>query len=392
MSSGHGCSQTISKSSSQAITCRAAVCWGAEELLKIEEVEVEPPRSSEVRVKILFASVCHTDILRWKGRPLAFFPRVLGHEGVGIVESIGEGVTNLKEGDLVIPTFIGECQECRNCLSGKTNICENYPLHRHGLMPDLSSRMHVRGQRLYHMFTCATWSEYTVVNVNYVTKIDPRVPLPHASLISCGFSTGFGATWKETKIERGSTVAVFGLGGVGLGVIIGARMRGASKIIGIDLNESKKEKGEFFGMTDFIKSGQSHQFISQEIKEMTKGVGVDYSFECTGVEPLINEALESTAVGTGVTISIGISEKGIAPINLVALLSGSRTLKGSVFGGIKPQTDLPTIIEKCINKEIELDALVSHEVQLEDINQAFELLKQPDCLKIVIQVNKSLSC
>ncbi|XP_043724953.1 CYP enzymes assisting alcohol dehydrogenase-like isoform X2 [Telopea speciosissima] len=392
MSSGHGCSQSMSRSSStQAITCRAAVCWGAEELLRMEEIEVEAPRLSEVRLKMLFASVCHTDLLRWKGLPLAFFPIVLGHEGVGIVESIGEGVTKVKEGDLVIPTFIGECQECRNCLSGKTNICQNYPTHRHGLMPDQSSRMYVRGQRLFHIFTCSTWSEYTVVNVNYVTKIDPRVPLPHASLISCGFSTGFGATWKEAKIEKGSTVAVFGLGGVGLGVIVGARMRGASKIIGVDLNESKKEKGKVFGMTDFIKPGRSHQSISQEIKEMTRGVGVDYSFECTGVAPLINEALESTAAGRGVTISFGVGEKGIAPISLNALISG-RTLKGSVFGGIKPQTDFPTIIEKCINKELQLDALVSHEVQLEDINQAFELLKQPDCLKVVIQVNRSLSC
>ncbi|KAJ4951572.1 hypothetical protein NE237_028404 [Protea cynaroides] len=389
MNSGHGCS---SKSSSQAIICRAAVCWGAEELLRMEEIEVEPPRSSEVRVKMLCASICHTDLQRWKGLPRsrALFPIVLGHEGVGIVESMGEGVTKLKEGDLVIPTFIGECQECTNCLSGMTNICENYPVNRNGLMPDQSSRMYVRGQRLYHVFTCSTWSEYTVMNVNYVTKMDPRVPLPHASLISCGFSTGFGATWKEANIEKGSTVAVFGLGGVGLGVIGGARMRGASKIIGVDLAENKEEKGKFFGMTDFIKPGGSRKSISQEIKEMTRGMGVDYSFECTGVEPLINEALQSTVVGRGVTIAFGLGDKGTAPISLIALISG-RTLKGSTFGGIKPQTDLPTIIEKCINKELQLDALVSHEVQLEDINQAFELLKQPDSLKVIIQITKSLN-
>ncbi|XP_043695193.1 8-hydroxygeraniol oxidoreductase-like [Telopea speciosissima] len=375
----------MSKANLQVISCKAAVCWGEGEALVIEEIQVEPPEALEVRVKMICASLCHTDILCWTGYPLPLFPRVLGHEGAGIVESVGEGVTELKEGDLVIPTCIGECKECENCVSGKTNLCLNYPTLYHGLMLDNSSRMSVRGQRLYHLFTCSTWSEYTVINVNYLVKIDPRVPPSHASLISCAFSTGFGATWKEAKVERGSSVAVFGLGSVGLGVVEGARIRGASKIIGVDLNEMKREKGKVFGMTDFINPTASDKSVAQEIKEITGGMGVDYSFECTGVASLINEGLESTALGRGVAIVIGTSKEVTALVSLTSLICG-RTLKGSIFGGIKPQSDLQSIIDKCINEELHLDALVTHEIQLDEINKAFQLLKQPDCVKVVIMI------
>ncbi|KAJ4953685.1 hypothetical protein NE237_030517 [Protea cynaroides] len=398
----------MSKGSIQVISCKAAVCWGEGEPLVIEEIQVEPPQASEVRVKMICAGLCHTDILCSKGYPLiiefrspncvsssisqALFPRILGHEGAGkitfscsVVESVGEGVTELKEGDLIIPTFIGECKECENCCSGKTNLCEKYPTLYHGLMLDNSSRMSVRGQRLYHLFTCSTWSEYMVINVNYVVKIDPRVPPTHASMLSCAFSTGFGATWKETQVESGSSIAVFGLGAVGLGVVEGARIRGASKIIGIDLNEEKKEKGKVFGMTDFINPGGSDKSVAEAIKELTGGLGVDYSFECTGVASLINEGLEATALGRGVTIVIGVSHETIALVNINSLICG-KTVKGSMFGGIKPQSDLQSIIDKCINEELHLDALVTHEIQLDEIGQAFELLKQSDCVKVVILI------
>ncbi|KAF8380698.1 hypothetical protein HHK36_028188 [Tetracentron sinense] len=326
----------MSKSSSLVITCKAAVCWGAGQPLMIEDIQVGAPKSSEVRVKMLRASLCHTDMQGWDGYPIALFPRILGHEGVGVIESVGEGVTELKEGDLIIPTYVGECQECENCRSGKTNICQKYPLPINGLMPDGSSRMSVRGQSIYHFFTCSTWSEYTVINVTYVVKLDSRVDLSHASLISCGFSTGFGATWKEASVGNGSSVAIFGLGAVGLGVVEGARIRGATKIIGVDINEIKKEKGKVFGMTDFINPGESDKSISDAIKKMTGGLGVDYSFECTGVAPLINEALEATTM------------------------------------------------------ELHLDALLTHEVQLDEINNVSEFLEQPNCLKIVIQMSKNV--
>ncbi|KAK7258170.1 hypothetical protein RIF29_32673 [Crotalaria pallida] len=370
---------------SQVITCKAAVCWGIGKPVTVEEIQVEPPKSTEVRVKMLCASICHTDISSTQGFPHANYPQALGHEGVGVVESIGSQVTNVKEGDMVIPTYIGECKECENCLSGKTNLCLTYPIRVTGLMPDNTSRMSIRGQKVYHLLSCATWSEYMVTDANYILKVDPSIDLAHASFVSCGFTTGYGAAWKEAKVKSGSSVVVFGLGAVGLGAISGAKMQGATKIIGIDKNEMKKEKGEAFGMTHFINPSDSDKSVSQLVKELSGGMGVDYSFECTGVAPLLTESLESTKVGTGKAIAIGSGTEPIVPFGLAAILYG-RTLKGSVFGGIKPTSDLSIIADKCQKEEFPLQELFTHEVQLEDINKAFELLKQPDCVKVVIKI------
>lgn len=388
---------------SQVITCKAAVCWGVGEC-KVEEIKVEPPRKAEVRVKMLYASLCHTDIIMSKGLPIPLFPRVLGHEGVGVIESVGEDVNaeDFKQGDVVIPTFVSECQECENCLSGKSNLCLKYPLTFNGLMLDGTSRMStVKGQKmLYHLFSCSTWSEYMVANVNYLVKLhnwDAAAaaipPLSHASFLSCGFSTGFGVPWKEAKIERGSTVAVIGLGAVGLGAVEGARMQGAARIIGIDNNDMKREKGIAFGMTDFINPDDHHSVhnrdhnksVSQLIKDSTDGMGVDYCFECTGVAHFINESLEATKMGKGTAVVIGSSGSTSVQIDSLSLLSG-RTLKGSMFGGLKAKTDLPILINKCMNKEIQLDELFTHEVPLVDINQALALVKQPDCVKVLIKI------
>ncbi|KAK9269226.1 hypothetical protein L1049_000996 [Liquidambar formosana] len=375
----------MSKNRSQIITCKAAVCWGEEKVVKVEEIQVEPPRRCEIRIKMIYASLCHTDILCTQGYPIPVFPRVPGHEGVGVVESIGEEVKNLKEGDVVIPTYIGECKECENCRSGKTNLCEKYPLLLNGLMPDETSRMSVRGQKLYHFFTCSTWSEYTVVNVNYIVKVDPSIALPHASFLSCGFTSGFGGAWKEAKVEKGSSVAVFGLGAVGLGAVKGAQMQGATRIIGIDKNERKKEKGLAFGMTEFINPSESDKSVSEIIKELTGGMGVDYCFECTGAAPLINEALEASKVGKGTVILIGAASQETVKINFLTLLIG-RTIKGSIFGGIKTRSDLPILLDKCVNKEIRLDELLTHELPLEDVNKSFDLMKQPDYVKVIIKI------
>lgn len=287
----------MSTSSSNVIT--AVVCWGAGEEVKVEEIKVEAPKLGEARIKMLFASLCHTDVLCCKGFPVPLFPRVLGHEGVGMVESVGEGVTQLREGDIIIPTYIGECGDCETCDSGKTNLCRTYPLQAFsGLLKDGTSRMTVAGsgKTLYHFLSCSTWSEYTVVDTNYLVKIDSRVALPHASFLSCGFSTGFGAAWKEAQVHKGCSVAVLGLGPVGLGVVEGARLNGAAKIIGIDINDCKRKKGEAFGMTEFINPKDSDKSISELVKEVTDGLGVDYSFECTGDSALVNEALEATKV------------------------------------------------------------------------------------------------
>ncbi|KAJ7982632.1 Alcohol dehydrogenase-like [Quillaja saponaria] len=369
----------------QTITCKAAVCWGIGQPLMVEDIQVEPPQATEVRVKILCASLCHTDILCSQGFPAPLFPRVLGHEGVGVVESIGEKVTDIKEGDLVIPTYIGECKECENCTSGKSNLCLKYPLILNGLMFDQTSRMSVKGQKLYQLLSCSTWSEYCVVDSSLILKIDPSVPLSHASFISCGFSTGFGSAWKEANIEKGSSVAVLGLGAVGLGAINGAKIQGATKIIGIDINEKKKKKGEAFGMTDFINSSESDKSISELVQELTGGMGVDYCLECTGVASLLTQALEATKVGKGKAIAVGAGNNLSVSISFLSLLVG-RTLKGTIFGGLKTQSDLPFIVDKCKNKELPLDELLTHEVSLEDINKAIELLKQPDCVKILINI------
>ncbi|KAG2398154.1 Alcohol dehydrogenase-like 5 [Vigna angularis] len=371
---------------SQVVTCKAAICWGLGQPVTVEEIQVDPPKATEVRVKMICSSLCHTDITSIQGFPHMKFPRALGHEGVGVVESVGDQVTTLKEGDVVIPTYIGECETCENCVSGQTNLCLTHPVSLTGLLPDDTSRMSIRGQRLYHVLSCATWSEYMVSDVNYVLKVDPTIDPTHASFISCGFSTGFGAAWKEAKVESGSSVAVLGLGAVGLGAISGAKFMGAAKIIGIDKNEKKREKGEAFGMTHFINPTDSAKSVSELVKEATGGMGVDYSIECTGIPPLLTESLEATKVGTGKTVVVGIPAEPTVPLGIITILLG-RTLKGSVFGGLKVRSDLSIIADKCQKKEFPLEELLSHEVPLEDVKKAFEILKEPNCLKIVIKMS-----
>ncbi|KAK7258167.1 hypothetical protein RIF29_32670 [Crotalaria pallida] len=244
--------------------------------------------------------------------------------------------------------------------------------------------MSIRGHKVYHVSSCATWSEYTVTDANYILKVDPTIDLAYASFISCGFTTGFGGVWKEAKVKSGSSVAVFGLGAVGLGAISGAKMQGATKIIGIDKNELKEEKGKAFGMTDFINPSDSDKSASQLVKELSGGMGVDYSFECTGVAPLLTESLESTKVGTGKTIAIGVGADTTVQFDLTLLFG--RTLKSTVLGGMKPTSDISIIAGKCQKEEFPLQELLTHEVQLADINKAFELLKQPDCVKVVIKI------
>ncbi|KAL8141555.1 hypothetical protein V2J09_014587 [Rumex salicifolius] len=370
------------------ITCKGIVCWGPGEKPKLEEIEVDAPRSSEVRIKMVYASVCHTDLVLIQGYPAPqAFPRALGHEGVGEVESVGEGVTELKKDDMVIVTYVSECKECDNCkaINRHTNLCKKYPMLSRGVMPDGTSRMRAQGKDLYG-FLGSTWSQYVVAHAAYVVKLDSRLPLPHASFLSCGFSTGLGGAWFEAQVDEGSTVAVLGLGAVGLGVLQGAKIRGASRIIGIDKNPLKREKGELFGMTEFVNpSEESGKSISQIVMDLTGGEGVDYSFECTGVPALVNEALESTKAGRGVTVGIGAGGQQTTEVNTFSLISG-RTLRGCIFGGIKIQSHFPLIVEKCLNKEIQLDHLLTHEITFDEMDTALEILKQPDCVKILIKM------
>ncbi|XP_060185634.1 8-hydroxygeraniol oxidoreductase-like [Lycium barbarum] len=374
-------------SNPKVITCKAAVVWKEGERLKMEEIKVDPPKSNEVRIKMLFASLCHTDILCSKGFSIPLFPRVLGHEGVGMIESVGENVTNVKEGDIVMPLYLGECKECPNCKSGRTNLCHKYPMDLSGLMLDGTSRMSINGgqQLIYHSLSCSTWSEYTVINANYAVKVDPqKIPLPHASLLCCGFTTGYGAAWREVHVGKGSTVAVLGLGAVGLGVVDGARSQGAVKIIGVDINELRRGKGEAFGMTDFINPKDCKTSISDMIKDVTGGLGVDYVFECTGIPSMLNEAIEASKLGMGTIVLIGAGNGISREFNLIPLLCG-RTMKGSIYGGIRVHSDLPTILHRCANKEIQLDELITHQISFTEINQSFELLKDPHCVKVLIK-------
>ncbi|GER33790.1 alcohol dehydrogenase [Striga asiatica] len=336
------------------ITCKAAVLRKSGEPLEVEEIQVDPPKSSEVRIKML------------------------------VIESVGEGVTKLTAGDTVMPLYLGECGECLNCKSGKTNLCHKYPLGFSGLMSDGTSRMSVKGEKIYHHFSCSTWSEYIVIEADYAVKVDPRVSLPHASFLCCGFTTGFGSTWREITIHKGSTVAVIGLGAVGLGAVKGAQMQGASKIIGIDINEMKRDKAKKFGITEFINPKSSDKSVSDLIKEATGGLGVDFCFECTGVPNLLNEAIEGSKVGLGTVVFIGAGLNKSGELNYIPLLCG-RTVKGSIYGGVRTQTDLPLIVEKCVNKEIDLDELITHEVSLAEINKGFDYMKEPNSVKVVIK-------
>nr|ATI15534.1 alcohol dehydrogenase-like protein [Mentha x piperita] len=366
------------------IKCKAAIAWNRSEPLKVEEIQVDPPKSGEVRIKMLYASMCHTDIIFWTGSLYPVFPRILGHEGAGVIESVGEEVGVLEVGDTVMPLYLGECGKCSNCASKKTNFCTKYPITI-GLMPDGTSRMSARGQQVYQTFSCSTWSEYMVIDSNYVVKVDPRLSPSQASLLTCGFTTGYGAVWKELRVEKGSTVAVIGLGAVGFGAVKAARIMGASKIIGVDINDMKRDKARDFGVTDFVNPKKSDKSMSELIQEANGGVGVDYCVECTGIPSLVNEAIASTKMGLGEVVLISAGEESRAEIDYLALLNG-RTLRGTTYGGVRIRSDLPKIIEKCINKEIDLDPLITHEVSLADVNKGFlEYMKQPDCVKVIIK-------
>ncbi|CAI0410808.1 unnamed protein product [Linum tenue] len=376
----------------QVITCKAAVCWGVGGPVKIEEVEVEPPRPSEIRVKMLCASICRTDILCINGFPTqGLYPRVLGHEGVGVVESLGEEVKDLQVGDTVIPTTLGECGECGSCESGRTNFCQKYPIGATGLMPDGTSRFTVReGNKrtpAYQFLSCATWCEYMVVDANYAVKIDAgSIPPPQASIISCAFTSGYGATWKAAPVTVGSSVAVFGLGPVGLSAVQGARMHGAAKIIGVDKNERRRKIASELGVTHFINSEGLEKPVSEVVKELTDGKGVDACFECSGYAPFMNQAMKAVVQGKGKAVVLGAGKYDSIQLDFVDLLFGG-SITGSIFGGVKIKSDLPHLLHKCQNKEFEIDALLTHEVPLCDINKAFEMMKEPDCIKVVVKIS-----
>lgn len=374
------------------IRCKAAVAREPGQPLVMEEVEVAAPKAQEVRIKILCTSLCFSDVTFWKlDVPPACFPRILGHESVGVVESVGDGVHEVAEGDYVLPVFVSDCGDCTDCRSEKSNQCSNFPFSISPWMRrDETSRfMDLKGEPLFHFLHISSFSEYTVVDVVHVVKLDPEIPPNRACLLGCGVSTGFGAAWKSAKVEAGSTIAIFGLGTIGLAVAEGARLCGASRIIGVDLIPEKFEIGKQFGVTDFVNPTTcGDKSISQVIIEMTNG-GADYCFECVGRASLVQEAFACCRTGWGKTIVLGVDKPG-AQLTFTSheILHSGKTLTGSLFGGIKPRSDISTLVKRYLDKELQLDEFVTHEMKFDDINKAFELLIQGKCIRCVMWMDK----
>lgn len=369
----------------EIIRCKAAVAWAAGEPLSIEEIEVAPPQAGEVRVRIIATGVCHTDAFTLSGDdPEGIFPSVLGHEGGGIVESIGEGVTSVAVGDHVIPLYTPECGECKFCRSGKTNLCQKIrETQGKGLMPDGTTRFSQDGQPIHHYMGCSTFSEYTVLPEISLAKVNPEAPLEEVCLLGCGVTTGMGAVMNTAKVEEGATVAIFGLGGIGLSAIIGATMAKAGRIIAIDINESKFGLARQLGATDCVNPKDHDKPIQEVIVEMTDG-GVDYSFECIGNVNVMRSALECCHKGWGESVVIGVAGAGqeisTRPFQLVT----GRVWRGSAFGGVKGRSELPDYVERYLAGEFKLSDFITHTMPLEQINDAFELMHEGKSIRSVI--------
>ncbi|ERP90089.1 MAG: S-(hydroxymethyl)glutathione dehydrogenase/class III alcohol dehydrogenase [Pseudomonadales bacterium] len=364
---------------------RAAVAWEAGKPLVIEEVDVAGPKAGEVLVQIVATGVCHTDAYTLSGKdPEGIFPSILGHEGAGIVQEVGEGVTSLKPGDHVIPLYTAECRQCKFCLSGKTNLCQAVRATQgQGLMPDSTSRFSMNGKMLHHYMGTSTFSEYTVVPEISLAKVSKEAPMDKICLLGCGVTTGIGAVLNTAKVEPGSTVAVFGLGGIGLSVIQGAVMAKAERIIAIDVNDSKETMARQFGATDFINPTQYSDPIQDVIVELTDG-GVDYSFECIGNVNVMRSALECCHKGWGESVIIGVAGAGEEIATRPFQLVTGRVWKGSAFGGVKGRTELPGYVDRYMKGEIKLDEFVTHTMGLEDINKAFDLMHEGKSIRSVI--------
>ncbi|XP_051645744.1 alcohol dehydrogenase 1-like isoform X2 [Manacus candei] len=371
--------------SGKVIRCRAAVAWAVGKELSVEEVEVAPPKAGEVRIKIVATGICHTDEHVLKGCfPNVEFPVILGHEGAGIVESVGEGVTSVKPGDKVIPLCLPQCGECSFCLNPESNYCLKCHLSEpQNLLPDKTTRFTCKGKQIHHYMWVSTFAEYTVVPEYAVAKIDPAAPLDKVCLLGCGFSTGYGAAINTAKVKPGSTCAVFGLGGVGLSVVMGCKAAGASRIIAVDINKDKFAKAKQLGATDCINPRDCQKPIQEVLTEMT-GQGVDYSFEAIGLKETMIAALASCNMSTGICVMIGVpdSPSGIS-LDPMLLLTG-RTWKGSAFGGWKSRDCIPKLVSSYLEKKFNSDLLITHTLPFAKVNEGFELLRAGKSIRSVL--------
>ncbi|CAG4946354.1 unnamed protein product [Parnassius apollo] len=367
------------------IKCKAAVAWEAGKPLAIEEIEVDPPKAGEVRVKILATGVCHTDSYTLSGKdPEGVFPVILGHEGGGIVESVGEGVTSFKPGDHVVPLYVPQCNTCKFCLNPKTNLCQKVRVTQgQGVMPDGTRRFRCKGKELYHFMGCSTFSEYTVVLEISLCKVADSAPLDKVCLLGCGIPTGYGAALNTAKVEPGSNCAIFGLGAVGLAVALGCKAAGAKRIIGVDINPDKFEVAKKFGVNEFVNPKDYDKPIQQVLVDLTDG-GLDYTFECIGNVNTMRAALEACHKGWGVSVIIGVAAAGeeisTRPFQLVT----GRTWKGTAFGGYKSRDSVPKLVDEYISKKLPLDEFVTHNVPLAEINEAFHLMHSGKSIRTVV--------
>ncbi len=365
---------------------RAAVAWEAGKPLEIEEIEIGGPKRGEVLVRLVATGVCHTDAYTLSGvDPEGLFPSVLGHEGGGVVVEVGPDVTSVAAGDHVIPLYIPECGACGYCTSGKTNLCQSIrSTQGKGLMPDGSSRLTARGRTLYHYMGTSTFAEYTVVPEISLAKIRMDAPLEKVCLLGCGITTGIGAVLNTAKVEPGATVAVFGMGGIGLSVVQGAVMAGASRIVVIDINPGKFELATQLGATDTINPNDYPDTpIQQVIVDLTDG-GVDYSFECVGNVHLMRAALECAHKGWGESVIIGVAGAGEEIATRPFQLVTGRVWRGTAFGGVKGRSELPNYVDRAVAGEIKIDPFITHTMPLERINEAFDMMHQGKSIRSVI--------
>jgi S-(hydroxymethyl)glutathione dehydrogenase/alcohol dehydrogenase len=364
---------------------KAAVAHQAGAPLTIETVDLDGPRAGEVLVEIKATGICHTDEFTRSGAdPEGLFPAILGHEGAGVVVDIGPGVISLKKGDHVIPLYTPECRQCEYCLSGKTNLCQAIRVTQgQGVMPDGSSRFSVGGKKVFHYMGTSTFANYTVVPEIALAKIREDAPFDKVCYIGCGVTTGIGAVINTAKVEPGANVVVFGLGGIGLNVIQGARLAGANMIVGVDLNPSRKPLAEKFGMTHFVNPKEVEGDLVPWLVNLTKG-GADYSFECIGNVEVMRQALECCHKGWGVSVIIGVAGAGqeikTRPFQLVT----GRVWKGTAFGGAKGRRDVPKIVDWYMDGKINIDDLITHTLKLEDINKGFDLMHSGESIRSVV--------
>ncbi len=364
---------------------RAAVAFEAGKPLEIVELDLEGPKAGEVLVEIKATGICHTDAFTLSGDdPEGMFPAVLGHEGAGVVVETGTGVTSVAVGDHVIPLYTPECRECDYCLNPKTNLCQSIrETQGRGLMPDGTSRLSYKGQPVLHYMGCSTFSNYAVMPEIALAKVRKDAPFEQICYIGCGVTTGVGAVAFDAKVEPGSNVVVFGLGGIGLNVIQGARMVGADKIIGVDLNPDRKEIAKNFGMTHFVNPNEISGDLVAHLVELTEG-GADYSFECIGNVNTMRQALECCHKGWGESVIIGVAGAGKEITTRPFQLVTGRVWRGTAFGGARGRTDVPKIVDWYMDKKINIDDLITHTMPLEDINKAFDLMHAGKSIRSVV--------